>query len=133
MSLRFSNGPTSSARDQFVPDLRPVVQSCWIEVRSVWPDKRSNFLIERHGIEDGWILQWSEQRAVENRPEIDSLLRAILEAHFQSVGSNEPKSNDAVNGMLHGLLQWLDLEGWLTGLQEVSWPPASTNIRITIP
>jgi len=56
---------------------------------------------------------------MEHRPEIDTLLRTILEAHFQRVGSNEPKSNDAVNGMLHGLLQWLDLAGWLTGLQEI--------------
>ena len=58
---------------------------------------------------------------MKNRPEIDSVLRAVCESHGKRVLTHHLEMRDPMDGMhMAGLLpQWLDLDGRLAGWQEL--------------
>ena len=65
------------------------------------------------------ILQRPEETAVEDWLEIDPLLGAVSECHRERIRPDDAEPRHPMDGMGHRLLEWFDLDGRLTGLQEV--------------
>lgn len=55
--------PTLGSLDHCFFELRPVVQSGWIEIRPIRPDERVNLRVQRNSVEDVDIPQWRVQLA----------------------------------------------------------------------
>jgi hypothetical protein len=111
-----------SACRQFVTDKRPIMKHGRIEVSAVRPRQRSGFSIKSDKVEERQVGQRSKQNAFQHRMEIDSLFRAVLKRDVQDVRSGDFKAGNAMDGVAHGLSEWLDLDRRLTGLQQISIP-----------
>jgi hypothetical protein len=98
--------------------VRPISQSCWIEVRSTRPNKRVNLWIDLDLVEQSQITKRPEQLARENGAEIDNLFGSIIKSDGQHVVADNPKTADAINWMMHSRsLQWGDRKRGLAPLQ----------------
>ena len=95
-------GPMARHSHKFISDLWPIVQCCGIEVRTVRPRHGADFFVEGHRVEHVWILKRPEKLPLQNRPEIDTLLRAVLKAQRQGVRPNDLESFNSMNGVVHG-------------------------------
>ena len=90
-----------------------------IEIGAVRPRQRTHFLIESHGVEHGQVPQWTEECALQHRPEVDLLGGSVREGHRQRVRTDDVELRDAMDGMGHGLPEWFDLDRRLARLQEI--------------
>lgn len=91
----------------------------WIEIGSIRPDESTRLGIEPHRVERGMVPQRAKQVAAKNALEIDALFRAVGKRHHQRIGPCEDESGDSVDGMLHVLPEWIDLDRRPTRLQEL--------------
>jgi hypothetical protein len=90
-----------------------------IEIGAVRPSQRSGLRIQGDSVEKRQVLQRSEQNAFQHRPEVDSLLITVVENDLQDVRSDDFELGNAMDGVAHGLSEWLDLDGRLTRLQQI--------------
>src|SRR5207249_9338739 len=66
-----SGGPTLCKRDHARFVVGPVVKNGRVEVGTVRPDERMNFVIDGDSVELIEVAQWTVELAFENRPEVD--------------------------------------------------------------
>lgn len=69
--------------------------------RVVRPDQRAHFGVEPHCVEGGQILKRPEQRTMQRRPEVDTLLGSIGERHQGGVRPDDTEPHYTVNRMRH--------------------------------
>ena len=100
-----SGPPATSHFCELIPDLRPFVQRRRIEVSAVRPRHSADLFVECHCVEHVGILKRPEQLALQNRPEVDSLLRAVLKSQRQGTWTNDLEAFNPVNGVGHLTLQ----------------------------
>jgi len=111
--------PTLSASSELVTHLGPVVQSGRVEVGTVWPDERSRLGVEPDFVEHRHVLQGPEECAVQYWREIDTLRRAVAERDQERIRTDNVEAADPMDGMTHGLPEWLDLDWRPARLQEI--------------
>ncbi len=75
--------PASShfAKSLFV--YRPVVKRRWVEIRTVRPDQRVYFRIDRHAIEEIHVPERPIKFARKDRKKIDGLFRAVVKSYAE--------------------------------------------------
>ena len=81
--LSDASAPRTRPLRKFIGNQRPIMQRRRVEVCSVRPHERTSLRIEHDLIENGWIPERPEWRAMENRQKVDSLLGAVDERHHE--------------------------------------------------
>jgi hypothetical protein len=114
--------PITSACRKLATDARPIVKRRRIKVGAIWPSQRSGFPIKGYPVEERHILERSEQNAFQHRTKVNALLGSVFKGDVQHIRSDDFKPGDAMNGVAHGLCEWIDLDGRLTGLQQIPIP-----------
>jgi hypothetical protein len=90
-----------------------------IEVGIVRPNQSAHFRVKPDSVEGGQVVERPKQGAVQDRLEVNALLRAVRERDRQRIRPDDAEMGHPMNGMGHGLLpEWIDLDGWLARLQE---------------
>jgi len=77
------------------------MQGFRIKVRAVRPDKRVNFRVHAHLIEQRRLAQRAVQFAVKNWLEVDYLLCSIVEMDTEGIGAENFGRPNAVDGVMH--------------------------------
>ena len=81
--------PVPGQFPHFLRIFRPIVQSGWVEVRSVGPRQRARLGIDLDAIEQVHIAQWAVEFTRQNRLKVDCLRRAIFKAHTEHVRGDD--------------------------------------------
>lgn len=72
-----------------------------VEVSAAWPLDRPERRIQLNGVEEFQVLQWPKHLTFQDRPEIDSLLAAVVKSEGQRVRTDDVDLLDAVDGVTH--------------------------------
>src|SRR5437667_4421564 len=99
LSLR--RGPTTGKLPELTLVLRPVVQSCWIEVRPVGPRQSLGVGINSDLLKEFKVAQRPVQFALENRLKVDGLLRGVIKTNTKRIRRYDFESPDSMNSELH--------------------------------
>ena len=86
---------------QFFTHHWPVVKRRRVEVSIVRPYQGANLVVESDTVEGGQILKRPKQRATQDGPEIDPLLRSVGERDVQRVRPDDAEVRHAMNGVIH--------------------------------
>lgn len=81
--------------------LGPVVQIGGIEVGVVRPNQCPHFGVESHLVEKRQVAEGTVNFSMQDRLEVNGLFGVVVEFHPQSVGGNNLKFGNMINGMFH--------------------------------
>ena len=81
--------PSPCAALHFLLVSRPIVQGCWIEVRSVRPNEGADLRVYFDPYKELWISEGTVELTLEDGLEIDFPCHTVLETHSKLVGASD--------------------------------------------
>src|ERR1035441_2534293 len=113
----------------------PVMQSGWVEVRSVGPHERRDLTIDPNLVEQLQVAQRAVQFAGQNRSKVDRLFRGIVKTQAKRENGNDFERANAIDRVAHRTTYFKGSigAGFRPSRSRCRGESASANIRMIIP